>query len=198
MRRNLTIIAAVTALATVGTACHSNRVELPSVPPTGGGSAVGTASGATGGTGTTINPSGSLPPTSSPGITGAVNMGSASVTTSGQVNTQVTFATLGTPAIWSPPPGAIALVWTGASRQSLGLGGDSFTAAQPTSAAHSLAITLRVNHALVAFRSVKGECTVTISPALPDNVGGTFLCTNLPDVNGTMTINAQGTFSAEG
>jgi hypothetical protein len=206
MRRIQTIAVAVVALSLAGAACSkSGGSELPSEPPTGGGSPAGASSpsvaipsSVTGGTGTTIDPSGSVPPTSSPGITGAVNTGTAQVITTGDVSTQVTFGKLGSPAVWSPPPGAIALVWAGVSGQTFGLGGESFTAVQPTSEARSLALTLRLNNVKVAFRSVAGECTVTISPALPNNVGGTFQCANLDSVDGTLTINAQGSFSAVG
>ena len=48
------------------------------------------------------------------------------------------------------------------------------------------------------FSSTAGECSVTITPALPDNMGGVFTCTQLTDAEGVMTVDARGVFSATG
>ena len=53
----------------------------------------------------------------------------------------------------------------------------SFTAQQPTSPERVLTFTIRSADGPLEFSSSGGECLVTISPALPDRMGGTFLCT---------------------
>jgi hypothetical protein len=50
----------------------------------------------------------------------------------------------------------------------------------------------------VVFSSTSGECSVTITPALPTNMGGVFTCTLLTDVEGLTTVDARGVFSATG
>jgi hypothetical protein len=50
----------------------------------------------------------------------------------------------------------------------------------------------------VEFSSSAGECSVTITPALPDEMGGVFTCTLLTDVQGALTVDARGAFSASG
>ena len=148
-------------------------------------------------TGPTGNALPSEPPTGSPGITGAVDTGAASVTTTGAITTSASYPTLASPAIWTPPPGGIALNWTGAGDLSLGLSGASFTSQQPTAPARVLQFSVRGAEGAVVFRSTAGECLVTITPALPDQMGGTFLCTGIPSEDGAVTVNAQGSFNAE-
>ena len=65
-------------------------------------------------------------------MTGAVNTGTASVSTTGVLTTQVAYTTLASPAIWAVPPGGMALNWTATRNQALGISGASFTAQQPT------------------------------------------------------------------
>ena len=196
MRRNLAITAGL-ALVLLASACSNEAPSpSPSAPTT---SAAPLPSGATGDTGTIINPSGSVPPTSSPGFTGAVTKGSATVTTVGGVNSVVAFSKLVPPALWVPPPGGIALQWAGSAQQSLSLGGPAFTSQQPTSASRILSFTVKgPAGALVQFRSAGGECLVTINPALPDDMGGIFDCRNLTSADGTLTVSAQGSFTATG
>jgi hypothetical protein len=119
-------------------------------------------------------------------------------TVSGSVNTTVSFASLVSPAIWSPPPSGLALVWKGPAKQSFGLAGDSFSSLQPTGATLTLSLTLHVGDTTMAFQSSAGECNVTITPALATNMGGTFQCTGLRTSDGSLTINANGSFSATG
>jgi hypothetical protein len=154
--------------------------------------------GVTGGAGTIINPSGSVPPTSSPGITDSVTRGTAGIAITGRLNVTVTLGEL-TGAVWAPPPSGIALTWTGAKGQSLSIGGPSFTSQQPTSDARVLSFdVLDSDGRLLQFRSAAGECLVTINPALPDDMGGVFTCRNLTSSDGAATVDAQGTFSATG
>ena len=114
------------------------------------------------------------------------------------MNTTVTFGSLATPAVWTPPPGAIALSWDGPGDQVLTLGGPSFTSQIPTDAAHVALVHRERRRNAGRVPSSAGECTVAISPALPTQIGGTFLCTNLSSTDDAVTVNAQGTFSATG
>jgi hypothetical protein len=152
----------------------------------------------TGNTGTIIDPSSSLPPSSSPGITGSVTQGSATMTLSGTASGNLTLNTLSSPAIWSPPPGSLALLWSGPLKQSFGLGGASFVGQRSTSGALSLSFTVIVNAAAVAFTSTSGECIITITTAETTSVAGTYQCTGVPNDDATVLINAQGSFSATG
>ncbi len=57
-------------------------------------------------------------------------------------------------------------------RSMLTLGGVSFTAQQPTSPERVLAFAVRGARRTDRIRLQAGECLVTISPALPDRMGG--------------------------
>jgi hypothetical protein len=100
--------------------------------------------------------------------------------------------------VWSPPPGEVALVWRAPGDQDLRIDGPSFTSQIATDAAHTLSFTVNVDGSPIAFRSAAGECTVTISPSLPTQMGGTFLCTDLASTDDAVSVNAQGSFSATG
>ena len=196
MRRKLAITI-VLPVALLGAACH-NGEPARSQPPGPATSSGPPPAGVTGGAGTVINPSGSVPPTSSPGITGSVSRGAASVTLSGDLNQTVSLRSL-TGALWAPPPSGMALMWTGSHTQSLSIGGPSFTSLQPTSDARVLSFDVAdPDGNLVTFRSSAGECQVTIDPALPDDMGGVFTCRRLRSSDGGSTVDAQGTFSATG
>ena len=144
----------------------------------------------------TTGPS-AVSPTASP-IAGSVAAGQASLSLSGGINTVVSFGRLATPAEWTPPPGTLALSWGGPGAQVLDLEGNSFTSQIATDAEHALSFTVNVDGAPVAFSSTAGECSVTISPALLSQMGGTFICTNLSSVDDAVSVNAQGSFSATG
>jgi hypothetical protein len=196
MRRNLIAIAALTlALATAGCSTGGGTVL---VSPTPDSTPFGTPPPSDS-SGTIISASGSVPPTGPPGVTGAVTHGQATLTLSGGIGQTTTFPTLGTPAIWSPTPGAMTLSWTGADpTESLSIGGPSFAGQQSTSASLTLAFSLKTSNGTKAFRSQAGECTITLNPAAPTQVGGIVFCTNLKSVDTTVTVNAQGSFSAAG
>ena len=142
----------------------------------------------------TVSPS----PTGSPGPASALNAGAATLTLSGDLTTTVPFASIATPAVWSPPPAPIDITWQGPSTQELRLSGTSFVSRAETSTEHVLSFTVTGPEGPVAFSSSAGECSVTITPALPDNMGGVFTCTLLTDVEGVATVDARGTFSAIG
>jgi hypothetical protein len=197
MRRYLVITSGL-LLVIVPVACSSSGSPSGTLTPTQPTSAGPSPSGVTGGAGTIIRPSGSNPPTSSPGITGSVTKGAASITTTGAQNTTVAFTRL-TSAIWAPPPNGMALQWDGADDQTLSLGGPAFTSLQPTSASRVLAFSIRTTAgSLVEFRSAAGECQVTISVALTNDMGGIFDCPSVASVDGSITVHARGSFTATG
>lgn len=136
-----------------------------------------------------------------PDATTGFATGAASVTVTGVVNATVAYPNLGLPALWVPPPGDFAMTWRGGGQQQLVLGGVSFTAQQPTSTDRVLEFSIRTPEGeRVTFASSAGECLVTISPALPDRMGGTFLCsaiTGTGDGGTSVTVAAQGSFAAE-
>jgi hypothetical protein len=142
------------------------------------------------------SPTATVDPEAESGFT----IGTAAVSVTGAVTASETYPVLGLPALWVPPPGDFAMTWTGPGDRTLTLGGVSFTAQQPTSPEHVLSFTIRSADGELDFTSQAGECLVTISPALPDRMGGTFLCAAIsggtPD-GATVTVTAQGTFTAE-
>jgi hypothetical protein len=92
------------------------------------------------------------------------------------------------------------MTWVASGGRTVTLGGVSFTAQQPTSPERVLTFTVGTGDEQLAFTSSAGECLVTISPALPDRMGGAFLCSAITGSAGdssTVTVAAQGTFSAE-
>ncbi len=104
---------------------------------------------------------------------------------------------LTTPAVWSPPPGTIALRWSG-DGGSLTIAGASFTNRVTTSASLTLTFSVRVDGIARTFRSGSGECAITISEALPTQMSGVYQCSQVSSENGTLTVDAQGTFQASG
>jgi hypothetical protein len=195
MRRNLIAIAALTLVAAAGCSTGGGSVL---VSPTPDSTPFGTPPPSDN-SGTIISASGSAPPTGPPGVTGAVTHGQATITLSGGLTQTTTFPTLGTPAIWSPTPGTMTLSWTGADpTESMSVGGPSFAGQQSTSTTLTLAFSLKTAKGTKAFRSQAGECTITLNPATTTQVGGILFCTNLKSVDATLTVNAQGSFSAAG
>ena len=195
MRRQLIVIAALTA-ALGATACATGNGTVQISP-----SSVPAASGspAPDGNGAVTNPSGSLPPTGPPGVTGSITHGQGSLTLTGGVTQTTSFTTLGTPAIWSPMPGAMTLSWAGVDPvESMSVGGPSFSGQQSTSASLTFALSVKTVKGTLAFRSQAGECTITLNPATEAQVGGVVFCTNLKSVDGGVTVNVQGSFSAAG
>ena len=174
-----------TLLAVLTAACSATGVgHGPSVsPPPSDGSPS-----------PTLSPS----PTGSPGPASILNAGTATVTLSGELTMTVPFASIVVPAVWAPPPAPMDITWQGSATQELRLSGTSFVSRAASGPDHLLAFTVTGPDGPVAFSSTAGECTVTITPALPDNMGGLFTCTLLTDVEGTTTVDARGVFSATG
>jgi len=136
--------------------------------------------------------------TASPGPESPLDTGSATLTLSGNLTMVVPFASIATPAVWAPPPAPMDITWNGPSAQELRLSGTSFVSRTATSPDRALSFTVPGPDGPVVFSSTAGECTVTITPALPGNMGGVFTCTLLTDVEGATTVDARGAFSAIG
>lgn len=144
------------------------------------------------------SPTASPSPTGSPGPASSLDAGVATVTLSGDLILDVRFARVATPAVWAPPPAPMDITWQGASGQELRLSGTSFVSLAETSVDRALSFTVGGPDGPVEFSSVAGECSITITPALPDNMGGVFRCPLLTDVEGVTTVDARGIFSATG
>jgi hypothetical protein len=150
-------------------------------------------------TGTPVEIAETATPTVDPEAETGFTIGTAAVTITGAVNVSETYPNLGLPALWVIPPGEFAMTWRGPDRE-LTLGGTSFTAQQPTAPERILGFTMRGPDGPIAFTSDDGGCLVTISPALPDRMGGTFLCSSITGDAGdgvTVTVSARGSFTAE-
>jgi hypothetical protein len=137
-------------------------------------------------------------PTGSPGPESPLRTGIATVALSGDLALQTSFSTIEVPAVWAPPPAPVDITWLGTGGQRLNLTGTSFLSREETSADRTLSFTITGPDGPVAFSSAAGECSITITPALPDNMGGVFTCTLLVDVEGVTTVDARGVFSAAG
>jgi hypothetical protein len=194
MQRNLVVIACV-MLALAAGACNKDEQVthfgpppglLPTSTPSFNPSSTSTATSSTGASAT-------------PGIVGNMRTGGASVITAGGVNATLTLTKLDAPALWTPPPGDISLRWTGAGQASLSLVGPAFTSRQPTSATVTLSFSIPGSEsAAFLFISSAGECFVTISAAMPDQMSGIFDCGTLASSDGKVTVTARGTFTASG
>jgi hypothetical protein len=144
------------------------------------------------------SPSASPSATGSPGPGSGLDTGLATVNVSGDLLLDGRFTRVATPSVWAPPPAPMDITWQGDSSQQLRLSGTSFLSRTETSADRALSFTVVGANGPVEFSSTAGECIVTITPALPDNMGGIFTCTLLTDVEGVTTVDARGTFVATG
>jgi hypothetical protein len=142
----------------------------------------------------TLSPS----PTGSPGPESPLRVGVATVTVSGDLTLEVSLSSIETPAVWAPPPAPMDITWVGGTDEQLHLSGMSFVSFTETGPDRSLSFTVAGPDGSVEFSSTAGECSVTVTPALPDNMGGIFTCTLLTDAEGVTTVDARGIFSASG
>ena len=153
-----------------------------------------------------VSPVGTTPPPATPVPTptptvaddGPLENGSASVATSGELALQVGFPTLVEPDVWSVPPGPMDLSWQDPGGQTLRISGTSFASRAATSGDRVLTFTVDGPDGPLEFSSQTGECSITISPALPTTMGGVFTCSGLTDTTGAVTVSAQGSFAASG
>jgi hypothetical protein len=169
--------------------------------------AIGTACGTSGtGHGVSVSPPivvispSPVPPEDSatPSVDGPLETGGATISTTGELTIQVSLPTLVEPDVWGPPPSPMNLTWDEPTGQSLSLMGTSFTSRAATGDDRALTFVVTGEEGPLQFTSSAGECSVTITPALPDNMGGVFACNAITDTEGTTTVNASGTFSAAG
>jgi hypothetical protein len=137
-------------------------------------------------------------PTGSPGPDSGLTTGTATFSLSGDLTLDVRITRVARPAVWAPPPAPMDITWQGTSGQQLRLSGTSFLSRTETTADRALSFTVAGPDGSVEFSSTAGECSVTITPALPDNMGGVFTCTLLTDVEGVTTVDARGNFVATG
>lgn len=187
-----TPLAAFLALGLLAAAC-GNDLEPP---------AAGSASSSPASPASSLQSSvpGGLPTSSAGAATGTVRVGTASIRLEGDITGDVPLLMLASPAVYSPPPGSIAVVWTD-GLQTLGITGDSFIGAFDTSTTLSLGLLVRDGAEQVALNSSAGECTITIDTAVERSFTGRFTCRRL---NGStaaglaLSVGATGTFSASG
>jgi hypothetical protein len=129
-----------------------------------------------------------------------VLVGTASLQLEGDITGVVTLLMLVSPAVYSPPPGSTAVVWTD-GLQTLGITGDSFVGASDTSTTLSLSLQVRNGTELVVLDSTAGECTITMDTAIERSFTGSFTCRGLSGSTAAglaLSVNATGTFSASG
>lgn len=144
------------------------------------------------------SPSASPSATGSPGPESGLDTGLATLSVSGDLTLDVRFTRVASPTVWAPPPAPMDITWQGNSGRLLRLSGTSFLSRAETSADRALSFTVVGPNGPVEFSSTAGECSITITPALPDNMGGIFTCSLLIDVEGVTTVDARGVFSATG
>ena len=175
----------VAAIAAFATACTVTGSVEPSISPP-------TPSVVDGSPTATTSPSASESP--APGS--PLSTGAATFVLSGDLAQTVTLSTLES-AVWAPPPASMDLAWASGGRE-LRLLGTSFVSLAVTSADHVLSFTVQGPEGPLEFSSADGGCSITITPALPNNVGGVFDCPAITDVEGGTTVGARGTFAASG
>ena len=177
------LLSAAVTLALLGVACSGDDTPAPS--------------SSTPSSGLQSLAPGQLP-TSSPGAaTGTVTSGSATIELAGDLRGTVQLAMLGPPALYSPPPGSTAVVWTDGA-QSMGITGMSFEDERRTSDTLSLRLEVRDGAKAVVLTSSAGECTITVDTATAGSLAGTFDCADLParTAGDELSVDAAGTFTA--
>jgi hypothetical protein len=190
MRANVLLIAAVASLVVVASACGGGDASVQQTPASSDASS-----------GPQSLAPGQLPTSSAGAATGKVTTGSATVKLDGDLEGTVELPTLGPPALYSPPPGSMAVVWTDGA-QTMGLTGMSFEGKQRTSG--TLALTLDVHgngDSVVVLASTAGECTITVDTAEVGSLAGSLACTDLEATTAggdTLKVDATGTFTASG
>jgi hypothetical protein len=133
----------------------------------------------------------SLPiPTSLP--TGSLSTGSAHVQVSGSVHGTFDLA-LASPAVFVPPPGGVALIFSDDKGDAFGFGGPSFNGTKKSSSI--LIVTLGIASSGGFFgTSTGGECTIHLTAAEANDVQGSVVCAKMPGQGGSVDLKAS--FSA--
>ncbi len=104
------------------------------------------------------------PPSASPGFTGSVDAGSASLAISGAMHITEAALPLTGPTIYSPPPGPFALGWD-TDTAAFALSGTSFVGNHPTSATLELTFSIGSGSDATSFASDDGGCDVIVTTA---------------------------------
>jgi hypothetical protein len=183
--RRTILLAPLLLLALLAASCGGDE---PAAPPTASTGAPQSTS------------PGPLPTSSPGGATGTVVSGNATIQLGGDLSGTVQLLMLGTPAVYSPPPGSTALSWTD-GLQTMTITGTSFTDTQPTSAVLTLTLNMRDGAELLALASSAGECTITVDTAVERSFAGSFSCKDLVGTTSTedfLSVDATGTFTAAG
>jgi hypothetical protein len=183
--RRVVVVAELALVTTDATACSATGIgQGPTVspPPDDGSPSV------------TVSPS----PTGSPGPASPLTAGGATVVLSGDLTETVALTSLRTPAVWAPPPAPMDVAWETDAGAVLRLQGEAFVSLARTSQERVLSFRVGGPGDPLEFSSSAGECSVTITPALPDDIAGVFSCFQLTDAEGTVTVDARGTFAATG
>jgi hypothetical protein len=144
------------------------------------------------------SPTDSPTPSAADGPESPLTTGVANLTVTGDLTQNLVFRTVEAPAVWAPPPAPMDITWSGGNGREFRLFGTSFVSRVETSADQGIALVLQGPDGVVEFNSTAGECDVTITPALPDNMGGLFTCTAFEDLDRAVTIDVRGTFTATG
>ncbi len=199
MRKKLTLAIGL-SLAVLAAACgghgdngSSTLGPVPTSEPTGATS----PTSVTGGTTTPIIGSGSDVPTTSPGTTGSVTQGNASLAVAGALQTNQSLMALASPAVYAIAPGAFALNWQSAAA-GFALAGPTFVGTRATADTMRLSFFVHASSGTYRFTSTDGSCSVTVAQADVATFSGTFACDSITDDGGTVTVSAQGAFLAAG
>jgi hypothetical protein len=121
---------------------------------------------------------------------GVFHSGTAQLTLTGDIESEVSFDRIGGTTIWQPPDGGMAITFINGKGDAFGIGGQAFTGTKKT--ATLLVASMAIGNDI--FTSVGGECSVTVSKATPTQLRGSITCDRFTQNN--KTIGATGTFEA--
>lgn len=192
-RSTIVVISLVALVALVALAACSDD-EVGPLPQPSSQLPSETPAAPTGPTGAT----GKLPTTSPAAGTGNLSSGEVTLRVAGDVEAEKTLTQLIT-AVFTPPPGGLALVWTagGADASTVGIGGPSFAGTQATSPALSLTLVVQTQDGISSFLSSDGECDITIDVATERGLAGGFACIGLDNPAGQV-VDVSASFEATG
>ena len=197
MRARYGPLVAVGALALFATACGGG-LNAPSTPSSATPSPSPTASTPTPTSQTAATPTSSGAsgtPTTSP-VPGRVTTGIATLTATGGVQTTQSMP-LTKPAVYAPPPGTFVLNWTSGAA-TFAMTGLTFVGSRPSSTSLQVSLSIHSSAGTYTFVSRDGSCQITVTTAEPNDLVGSYSCPNVRDTTGTVTVTAQGTFTATG
>jgi hypothetical protein len=132
------------------------------------------------------------------GPTATGRRGSLEIALDGDVHARATLHQL-VSAVYAPPPGGLALVWTAGDTDAstVGIGGASFVGTERTAPTLTVTITVPAQGGFETFVSAGGECAVTFDRTSASGVAGSFRCADLRNANG-VSVDATATFSVSG